>query len=158
MTAELTIQSLYGNGATLTLPSDASGTELQIYLTDLPTPKSYELYINGTLATATTWNSTIAYQQDIPLTGLTAGTYNFSSTVFFSAYPNVATTNTATLTISSPSTFSATTNIATSVSGTTTTESTTPAPTLSLAEKVAIGIGVAGAIGIGAYILTKKKY
>jgi len=158
MTAELTIQSLYGNGATLTLPTDAKGTELQIYLTDLPTPKSYELYINGALTTATTWNSTIAYQQDIPLTGLAEGTYNFSATVFFSAYPNVATTNTATLKILNSSTFSATTNMATSTSGATTVESTTPAPTISLAEKVAIGIGVVGAIGIGAYILTKKKY
>ncbi len=162
MTAELTIKSPYGDGTNLTLPT-SSGGQLSIMLTDLPTPSTYQLYVNGNMAQYGAWNSGIAYELNIPLTNLTAGTYTFKAIIAFagvSGQPD-STTNTATLTVVTPDAFPSVVASNNIIHGTTAPpETTTPSISLTMPEKVGIGVGVAGLIGIPiiAYLLKNKTW
>jgi hypothetical protein len=146
MSAELQLMSLYGNGSSITLPDTAKAT-IRLFLTDLPQPSSYELYMDGKLVQATKWNSGIGYEENIPVNSLADGTYTFQAKIYFPTEPPV-TTNTGTLTVTDPTTF---TQVASSAG-----MSVKPAPSLNLPEEVAIAIGSIATIGLAVYLVAGK--
>lgn len=140
MSAELNILSAYGNGSNVSAPPTAQPI-LQIYLTDLPTPTAYEIHSGGQVVQSGKWNSGIGYEYNIPLTGLTEGTYKFTAVVYFTSQ-NPVTTNSATLTIQPNATgFTATQNVNASLSNLTT------------LQKAGITAGVFSAFGLAGFLL-----
>lgn len=146
MTAELQLISLYGTSTSgdvaLSLPVSATAT-VRLYLTDLPEPESFELYMNGKLVTTSSWNSGVGYEYNIPLANLSAGTYTFYADIFFKYNPE-ETTNTGTLTIVGASSYP---DVVASLnsSANSAKETVTPALSLTLTDKILIAVGsVAG--------------
>lgn len=128
-----------------------SHVQLRIFLTDLPEPTGYAIYVNGSLASQSSWNSGIGYEENIPITGLSAGTYTFEAKVFFNNHSTI-TTNTVKLEIT-PTTSSFKSTAVAQVE-----KEATSSVKVSNNDLIAVGLGltaVAVAGGVGYYLYKK---
>ena len=159
MTARGYFESIFGTGASITVPYDAN-VEYIVDLTDLPVPTGIELYVNGKMINSSTWNSGVSYEYRYPIK-LASGNYTFYAKVFFKSHSPVTTNtgkltvmaskNTSALTISKPESQSNTAFVSTASSSPT----NVSLPTVSPYMKYLIPIGIIGAIGTLGYYLYK---
>lgn len=153
------IVSNQGTTTNATLVEGTNAT-LRMFLTDLPQPSSFNLYANGTLVEESAWNSGIAYEYNIPLKTTAVDDYSFHAEIYFAGTGDApVTTNTAVLkVIATPSSslLSSTSNSTLSPDLVSSSSSST-VPTLTLGQKIGIGIGIATAIGVASYFVIHPK-